>query len=287
LWLLDGALQFQPYMFSKEFMAGILGMANMGLPGFLGHADFRVAILLAAHPAFWNAVFASVQVALGAGLIFGRGRVVDAARGASIVWALGVWVIGEGAGGMFMGGTSLLTGAPGAALLYALVAIMVWPPRIRAGAGRALWAVVWTGSALLELVGINHASGVPGAQITDGAFREPGPVAAADRAVGHLVAGQGALFAVCLLVAAIAIGAGALSDRTLRPALIAGGAVAIFIATAGQNVGQVLTGQGTDPGTGPLLILMAFSLWTPAHRTLATSGSVGRRRFLVAATAPG
>ena len=50
LWLLDGALQFQPYMFTRAFMAGILGMANMGLPGPLATADFHVAELLTRRP---------------------------------------------------------------------------------------------------------------------------------------------------------------------------------------------------------------------------------------------
>ena len=43
LWLLDGVLQFQPYMFTRAFMDGILGMANMGLPGPLARADFDTA----------------------------------------------------------------------------------------------------------------------------------------------------------------------------------------------------------------------------------------------------
>ena len=72
---------------------------------------------------------------------------------------------------LFMGGTSLLTGAPGAALLYAIIAVVIWPPRIRAGAGRLAWAVVWVGSALLELQATNHAAGVPAAQIANGALR--------------------------------------------------------------------------------------------------------------------
>src|ERR1700733_1929069 len=125
LWLLDGALQFQPYMFSKGFFAGILGMANMGLPRPLSNADFHVASLLVAHPVAWNVVFASLQVALGVGLLWPRSARV--ARLVSIPWALGVWVIGEGVGGLFMGGTSLVTGVPGAALLYAVAALILWP----------------------------------------------------------------------------------------------------------------------------------------------------------------
>src|SRR5580704_16165052 len=107
LWLLDGALQFQPYMFSQAFFAGILGMANMGLPRSLSNADVRVASLLVAHPVVWNAIFASLQVALGLGLLWPR--TARLARLVSIPWALGVWIIGEGVGGLFMGATSLVT----------------------------------------------------------------------------------------------------------------------------------------------------------------------------------
>ena len=84
-----------------------------------------------------------------------------------------------------MPGTSLLTGAPGAALLYALVALMLLPTAddsrlpgervARAGLriGAAGWALIWTGGALLELEGINHATAVPSAQIANGSYGEP------------------------------------------------------------------------------------------------------------------
>lgn len=261
LWLLDGVLQFQPYMFTRAFMQGILGMANMGLPGPLSRADFDVARLLTTGYPLWNAVFATLQVAIGAGLIWGRGRTLRSARAMSVVWALAVWTIGEGVGGMFMGGTSVLTGAPGAALLYAVLALVIWPPRIRLGPGRLAWAVLWAGMALLELQATNHGAGVPGAQIANGGFGEPGAVAAFDRVVGHVLAGRGAVFAAALGTTAVFVGLGALWTRTRRFALAAGVAVAAFVGVAGQDLGGVLTGQGTDPGSGPLLILLAVALW--------------------------
>ncbi len=123
LWLADGLLQLQPFMFSREFYNGVLGMANMGLPGPIADGDYHVATLLTAHPALWNTGFAGIQLLLGLGLLWRRTARV--ALICSVPWALGVWAIGEGFGGMFMPGTSLLTGAPGAALLYALVALML------------------------------------------------------------------------------------------------------------------------------------------------------------------
>jgi hypothetical protein len=290
IWLMDGALQFQPYMFSKEFFAGILGMANMGLPGLLSRVDYDVSSMLATHPAWWNALFATLQVAIGAGLLYGRGRVATAARSASILWGIGVWLVGEGAGGLFMGGTSLLTGAPGAALLYPLVTLAIWPvpdspvrfSRVRARTVemsiRAGWVLAWTGSALLELQAVNHAAGVPGAQIADGAGGEPWVFAALDRVVGHSVSGSGGLFAALLGSVAAGIGIGVVWRRTRVAALGCGIVVAAFVGLVGQNLGGLLTGQGTDPGTAPLLILMAVCLWpapAPARSVVPSGASSG------------
>lgn len=281
LWLVDGALQFQPYMFTRAFMAGILGMANMGLPAPLARADFDTAELLTTGHVVWNAAFASVQLAMGIGLIWGRGRTVTWARGASVLWALGVWTIGEGMGGMFMGGTSLLSGAPGAALLYAVIAVVIWPPRIRFEVGRLAWAVVWVGSALLELEATNHAAAVPGAQVANGQSGEPWLVAAVDRTVGHLLAGEGVYVAALLGLAAVFAGIGVLFPATRKAALAMGGAVAVFAGLAAQNLGGVLTGQGTDPGTGPLLVLLSVALW-PMSASGGAGGSAGEEREMEA-----
>ena len=45
----------------------------------------------------------------------------------SFVWALGVWVIGEGLGMLLTGTASALTGAPGSVLIYGLIGLMAWP----------------------------------------------------------------------------------------------------------------------------------------------------------------
>lgn len=269
LWLLDGALQFQPSMFTRDFFAGILGMANMGLPGPLSNADYHVASLLVAQPVWWNTLFASTQVLIGAGLVWGRGRPVAAARPLSLLWALAVWIVGEGVGGMFMGGTSLLTGAPGAAVLYAVLTVAIWPAAsATASAARqrvvtAAWVVAWAGSALLELQVVNHASGVPGAQIAAGANGEPGAVAAFNRTLGHALGGDGLVVAAALGALAVFAGLGVLSARTRRAALVTGLGVAVFTGLAGQDLGALLTGSATDPGSGPLFVLLAISLWPP------------------------
>lgn len=277
LWLVDGLLQLQPFMFSREFYNGVLGMANMGLPGPVATGDYHVATLLTAHPALWNTGFAGLQLLLGVGLLWRRTARV--ALICSIPWALGVWAIGEGFGGMFMPGTSLLTGAPGAALVYALLALMLpftsadkRSPGDRIGRvglriGAAGWAIIWTAGALLELEGVNHAAAVPGAQIANGSSGEPAVFRFIDGEGGRLIGQHGYLFALVLGGLAVFVGWGIFVPAWRRASLITGIVVAVFVGVAGQDLGAVFTGHGTDPGSGPVLILLALALWPARVRS--------------------
>jgi hypothetical protein len=48
-----------------------------------------------------------------------------------------------------------------------------------------------------------------------------------------------------------------------RVSLVTGIVVAVFVGLVGQDLGATFTGHGTDPGSGPLLILLALALWRP------------------------
>jgi ABC-type Fe3+ transport system permease subunit len=67
LWLLDGALQLQPYMFSPKFSAQVLRPAGSGQPTWVSAVVDVSARQVAGHPVAWNASFAAIQLALGAG----------------------------------------------------------------------------------------------------------------------------------------------------------------------------------------------------------------------------
>jgi hypothetical protein len=273
LWLLDGLFQLQPYMFTRAFYNGVLGMANMGLPGPVADADYHVATLLTAHPALWNTGFAGLQLMLGLGLLWRRTARV--ALICSVPWAIGVWAIGEGFGGMFMPGASLLTGAPGPALIYGLLALILLcaaadanSPRGRIGRaglrlGAAGWALIWTTGALLELEGTNHAATVPSAQIANGSYGEPAMFRWIDGVGGHLIGEHGYLFALVLGLLAVFIGWAIFVPRWRRVCLVTGIVVALFVGVVGQDLGAVFTGHGTDPGLGPPLVLLALALWRP------------------------
>ena len=126
IWLLDGALQLQSFMFTKGFATGIIAPSANGQPFFVAGPVEWNARMIGAHPALFNGLFASIQLALGLCFLFRR--TAQLAIVSSVVWAAGVWYLGEGLGGLGSGTTALL-GAPGAALLYMVLAMAPGPAR--------------------------------------------------------------------------------------------------------------------------------------------------------------
>jgi hypothetical protein len=273
VWLLDAALQYQPYMFGKSFVTGILDPSAMGSPALLANPVLVSGQLIGHHPAAWNVAFATLQLLLAAGLLWRR--TVRAALAVTIVWSLGVWWLGEGLGGIFSGMASPITGAPGAAILYALIAVLLWPAPSEAGqaasvaAGSVLggrwarltWLAVWGSAAVLLLQAANRAPLGLHNTFAGLAAGEPGWIASIDHSVAAAIGSHGTLVSVLLAVACAAIAAGVLSPATTRPVLAAGVIVALVVWVAGENFGGIFTGRGTDPNTGPLLILLAATCW--------------------------
>ncbi len=55
-------------------------------------------------------------------------------------------------------------------------------------------------------------------------------------------------------------------SATTRPALLLSVIVGVAIWVLGENFGGILTGQGTDPSTGLVLVLLAAAFWPPNRR---------------------
>jgi hypothetical protein len=254
VWLLDAALQFQPYMFSKAFPATVLAPSAMGQPAFVSGPVLAVTHLISGHVVAWNALFATVQLALAVGL-FWRPAVRAALIG-TIVWSLSVWWLGEGLGMVFSRMADPLTGAPGGAVLYAFLAILAWPAvqERRASASvadgsplgrwaRAAWFGLWAvmaGEMLLAPAG-------------SASLTAPGGTQAAIVTVG---------FAAAFAAAAV----GVFLPATIRPALVLAAVAAVVLWVTGENFGALLSGSATDPNTGPLLVLLAVAFWPSAAR---------------------
>jgi hypothetical protein len=270
IWLLDAALQFQPFMFGRGFATQIIEPAAAGDPGPVARPLLWSAHLMAAHPVACNAAFAVVQLAIAAGLLLPR--TVRPALAVSVAWALGVWWLGEGLGGTLTG-ASPLSGAPGAVILYALIAWLVWPAAEGRGrvVPRTAWSVLWGGLAVYLLLPANRAADAVSQVLAGAGAGEPGWIRALDRALAGLTAGHGLAVSVLLAGLCLAAGAAIWVRPLTRPALVLAGLLGLLFWIA-QAFGGLATGMATDPNSGPLLILLAACFWPPAGRPATLNG---------------
>jgi hypothetical protein len=284
LWILDGLLQFQPAMFTAKFATQVIAPAGAGQPGFVaGPLNEAVRVILH-QPAALDLGFGLVQLALGAGILVPR--TARWALAASVVWALSVWYLGEGLGGLFGGGASLLTGAPGAAVLYAVLAVAVWPardqdPRTQRPARwvTVAWAAVWLGGAILQLLPGVDTNAAVSMSLAMNASSAPAWFAAIDNRLSALVPAYGASIVIDLVVLQAFAGLGVLMGRrTTLAAVTVGVGLSLAYWVAGQDMGQFWSGITTDPNTAPLLMLLGVTVLGSASRPPAwLSPRTGRR----------
>jgi hypothetical protein len=285
LWLLDGILQYQTFMFSKDFSATFLaGMAD-GNPKWIAASVLWAARIVESNPLLINAGFATLQ--LGIGLAIAFRPTLRLGLAVSVVWAVVVWWFGEGLGMLLTGGASPLSGAPGAVLLYAVLAILLWPTAkdtsrsfvaaepVGVPAAKVIWLVLWGGLAALnlqpsQLTGDSVHSMVSG--MSDG---QPGWLAFLIKAFAGLSAHNGIALTIigAVILAAIAVGI-FLPQSWTRIVVIAAVVAAAFIWVFGEALGSLFGGQGTDVNSGPLLALIALAYW-PISAPATTSSSTG------------
>jgi hypothetical protein len=125
-------------MLTARFARQVVAPPAAGQPGWVAWIVLHGARAIGAHAVAADLVFALDQLAIGLGLLVPR--TVRPAFAVSVLWPAGIWVVGEGLDRIAGGTASFLTGAPGAALLYGLLAVAAWP-RKRPGArppGRGL-----------------------------------------------------------------------------------------------------------------------------------------------------
>jgi cytochrome oxidase Cu insertion factor (SCO1/SenC/PrrC family) len=270
VWLLDGALQFQGFMYTNGFIQALKGTAA-GQPHWVVNSIDWAANIAHSNLTAFDTLFALIQVAIGLGLLYRK--TVKPALALSIVWALGVWWFGEGFGMIFAGTADPLTGAPGAVLLYALIAVLVWPSARPAGllsvrVARGTWGALWLGMSYLWLLPANSSGGatfnaimmapagmsVPGGQLW---------LTRLDTRAELAALGHGALIALVLagLSAAIAIAVW----RNWRPLPFLAAAIVLNLGywVLGQNFGGMFfTNSATDPNAGPLFVLLALVMYS-------------------------
>jgi hypothetical protein len=292
-WLLDAVLQYQSVMFTRAFGQMLAG-TGPGNPAVVAGPIAWDARLVGQHAPVLNAIFATIQLLLALGIAWRPATRM--ALGASIAWSLGVWWFGEGLGSVLTGGASPVSGAPGAVILYALLAVLLWPAdrqgraapftaarAVGAPAARALWLVLWASLAYFALLPGNRAPQGLHDMIAGMAEGEPGWLAALERSAAALVAQHGLAASIALAVVFAVVAAGVyLPAPAARATLILAIVTAAVIWAVGEAFGAILAGGATDPNSGLLLILLALAYWprgtVAAAQPRPAGGPAGRER---------
>ena len=276
IWLIDGVLQLQSYFFTKDFGLRMISGMSTGNPSFIAHPIDWSGATIGRHSMLVDTLFALIQVAIGLAIAFRP--TVRIGLGVSIAWAAGVWWVGEGLGGVLNGQANPVNGAPGAVLLYALLAVVLWPSD-RAGRGeafiaaravgvptaRALWVVLWGSLSYFALVGANRSPRGLHDLFLGEVGGEPGWLAWIDRHAASLVDHRGlaVMVVVAVLLALVAVSV-TFPSRLGNAALVVAVVVSAVVWAVGEDFGALFTNGATDPNSGPLLALLAAAYWRPS-----------------------
>jgi hypothetical protein len=196
-------------------------------------------------------------------------RLVRPAIRGFLGWSAALWWLSEGLGGLATGHASLITGASGVILLYAVLASAAWPTSdhrsptsFRQSNGRGMVAL-GVGHLVDRRCGAANAP-QPARRC---ATRSTAPTVYQGGSrvcitVPRLFSSRGGSAPSITLVAVMAlVGLGGLACRPWRMAAAAAGELAAAaFGILGQNIGQLYSGQATDPNTGPHIVLMALAL---------------------------
>jgi hypothetical protein len=281
LWLVDGGLQFQGFMYSHGFPQ-LLVSAAAGQPGWLHDSIIWSAKFANGDLAIWNTLFALTQVLLGVGLLYRP--LVKPALFASFGWVLIVWWFGEAFGMLFMDMAQPLTGAPGGVLMYALIGLVAWPSGRPGGllgirGAKTMWAALWLVMAWLWLLAPNSSANATHDALT-----------ATDSGIGWLnsvqthlanaAKGDGLVIALVLAAVSAAIGIAVAADWRPRVFLTLAIALNVVYWIVPQGLGGIFAGGATDPNAAPLFVLLAYAMYPivsdrrtrPATTTVVAEG---------------
>lgn len=275
LWLIDGLLQLQPQMFTMNMVNAVMLPTVQNQPALIAASLHMIITLTVRHLVLVNALIAGVQIVLG--LLLLAGLQVRATLIVSLVWAFVVWFAGEGMSMLLTGQASLLTGAPGAVLLYPLLGLLVYPlsdndeqgllPR---SAFRRVLASFWFLAALLQFQPYwwqpGQISQVIGSMVgqggLNGVLADPVLKLLSQTTAGIEIPLNSVLILVCL---SLGLALSFVKEEHLRPVLLTSILVSVVIWWGAEAFGMIFTGMATDFNSGLLLIVMALACWPTAH----------------------
>ena len=272
IWLLDGALQFQSFMYGNGFIQMLKGMTS-GQPYWISSSMNWAANTLHSNQVLLNTLFALVQVVIGLGILYRP--TVKSALALSFLWAFVVWWFGEAFGMLFMNMANALTGAPGAVLIYALIGLIVWPNGRPGGligvrGARISWGVLWVLMGGLWLLAVNSSANAT-TTLINAAPSGMSWLSTVQNWVADAAKGNGLIIAIVLAFASFAIGIAVARNWHARAFLIAAIVLNLAYWVLGQGLGGIFQGGATDPNAGPLFVLLACALYAlvPIHQSAA------------------
>ncbi len=315
LWIFDGILQAQPKM-AVGLPSQVIEPVAATSPHWVQQLVNWAGTTWSYHPMQAGAAAVWIQLGIGVWLITApRGTLSRLAGLVSVGWGLVVWVFGESFGGIFAPGLTWLSGAPGAALVYAVAGALIalpesaWRSRLPSrlllpGVGAFLVGMAvlqaWPGRGFWQ----GTVNGKPGtlASMTASMAPTPQPHLLSSWVTAFTGFDEAHGFAVNLfaVVALAVIGAAFLSGRPrlIRPVLIAFVVLSLADWVLIEDFG-FFGGLGTDPNSMIPFILFAtagyLALVSPPEPAAEPEGAAataqdraaGWRSRLRAALAPG
>lgn len=264
LWILDGLLQAQPGM-SNQFISGVVAPMISGQPAWLREMLQASVVAWSTHPLFFDGCTVFIQILIGVSFFLGPTRRLGRlGMWASILWAVVVWLLGEGAGGVFNGGT-WLTGTPGSVLVYAVAALLLLQSAKRWQDGRVMRVIPWLMAGYWGLSALLQA--LPSAQFWEKGTLSTAILQMADMSQPSFMAAPLRTFAALLNVHPVLWNASFVALPVLLVLLwmaiprhvfthVLTMVVLLFAWWLGQDFG-VVGGFGTDPNTAlPVLFML-------------------------------
>ena len=302
LWVFDGILQAQPQM-AGGLPQEVIKPAAATSPAWVQHLVNWGGSIWTYHPIQAGAATVWIQVGIGMWLIFApRGWASRLAGLASVAWGLVVWAFGEAFGGIFAPGLTVLFGAPGAVLIYAVAGALIALPerawesprtgRLTLGGtgvfllGMALLQA-WPGRGFWQGTAHGQASGLADMVQSMAATSQPRVLASLVSAFGNFTAAHGFAVNLVAVIALAAIGAAFCVSALRGDARLA--RIAVLVAAVFCLADWVLIedfgffgGVGTDPNSMiPLILLFTAGYLAmspapqPERAAAATAGDAG------------
>lgn len=281
LWIIAGLLQAQPDMFTTDFyanypskvMESLLQSVADGQPKWLDALVHFGMFVWAEHPIFYNIGAILVQIGIGSILLFGPAKGWSKfGLWTSIVWGTGVWVFGEGMGGLFSGAT-FFDGWPGAVILYVLGAAMLLAPdrlwhehhieRVLRWFLVVFWFVM-AGVQALPSSGFWQSGGLMNQFANSASLPQPGILSAPIQSFSYATLHHPILWNTVFIGVMCILALGYLVSPRSRWLTIFAGIWLFWSWWFGQDFGTVFSGLGTDVNSAPLLMM-----FTIAHRMMA------------------